>query len=584
VPDDSGPAVLNILPTFGATTEDINNGAGARPFSIRIDPASNPLADVYERLKYLTRRGSQIVLQGQIGEEYLGNDIQIEYTDMLNSFVSGTKVYDQSTDAEGILVADHNDGATGDVILKATRGTFTVANVIADSPSPTGSIAAALAVSGSFDLAITDYTAAAISAGGADVNPYPIPDDVGDYFAFGSVQPFASASLDIATAGVGGVGLWEYWSGAAWSDLEATTGFNDATSDLTAGTGDFGVSFAPPLDWLPTTLASGSVTYGPYYYVRHRVTTAYSTNPILDQVQLFHNATASIASTRTIVPIAASPFGTLAGGSFFGAPGVTLTTTNVAGGEEQSYQLIDDDGTTQVPPNTISITVDNLIASDSVGVFRRTGTAINKTQFQLDAGNNIGGTSVTVDTTIAADNPTNANSKIRIISAGGQEHRYRYASYATTIFTLSAASTGTDTGGGSTTLISDTGASFITDGVEVGDIVRNTTDGVYSVVSALDEQSLTVNSNGVTWAAKDYSVNTLAENYNTGLNAYVPLIERIADATSESNQLVFSSGITIRAVVRRSSIATEILPFEQDTTISAALTVTAIRNSDDIIT
>jgi hypothetical protein len=116
-------------------------------------------------------------------------------------------------------------------------------------------------------------------------------------------------------------------------------------------------------------------------------------------------------------------------------------------------------------------------------------------------------------------------------------------------------------------------------------MVRNTTDGVsYSVITAVGgETSLTVTDNGVSWSSQAYSVNTLVENYPTNNNAYVPLIERVADTDSEGNQLVFSSSFDIRAVVRRSSTATEILPFEQDTSLGGNTTVTTIRNTDDII-
>jgi hypothetical protein len=117
-------------------------------------------------------------------------------------------------------------------------------------------------------------------------------------------------------------------------------------------------------------------------------------------------------------------------------------------------------------------------------------------------------------------------------------------------------------------------------------MVRNTTDGIsYSIVTSVDSQTaLTVTDNGQTWASQAYSLNTLVENYNAGDNAYAPFIEREADAASETNQFVYSSSIDIRAVVRRSDDADPILPFEQDTAVTGATTVTAIRTDDDIIT
>jgi hypothetical protein len=580
-----GPASLAVNPVFGATTQDINNGNGVRPYSIRFDPASNELADIFERQKYLTRRGSTAAMQAQTGEEYVGSELQIEYnTQASGNFVEGAKVYDQTTEAQGIVVADHDDGATGDLIIKALRGTFTAANVVSDSPDPTQTLGTALRVDAS-PFAIVNETTDATSAGGADVLPFPAAEAVGDYFVIGGLKPFSLVTIDIATAGTDGVGLWEYWSGTAWTSLEAVSGFVDGTNDLKSGTGNQTLSFYPPVDWQRHTLVDGTASYGPFYMIRLRVTTVYTVDPILDQVSIADFVTATIGSVRTIVPIAAAPFGTFAGGKFFGAPGVTLTIANLAAGEDQSYQLIDDNGVTQIPPNTITFEVDNLISGDFVACYRRTGAAINKTQFVLAASNDLGDAAVIMNATIPTDNPTNANSKVRILSLSGDEHRYRYTTYATTTFALATATVGTDDGTGTLTTIDDAGVNFVTDGVEPGDMVRNTTDGVsFSVVVTVAATQLVVTSNGVTWASKAYSVNTLVENYGAGQNAYVPIIEQLADAAFENNKLVLATSITARVVVRRSSAATEILPFTADITIAGSQTTTTIRNTDSIIT
>jgi hypothetical protein len=125
----------------------------------------------------------------------------------------------------------------------------------------------------------------------------------------------------------------------------------------------------------------------------------------------------------------------------------------------------------------------------------------------------------------------------------------------------------------------------VTDAVEPGDMVRNTTDGLYSFVVSVDSQTqLTVTSNGTTWNAKAYSVNTLVENYTAGNNAYVPFLERVADAVSESNTLIFTSNIDVRTVVRRSTVATKILPFTQDGQVTGNFSVATIRSVDSVVT
>lgn len=586
-PTDVNSAALSITPTFGATTQNINNGNGARPYSVRINPASNVLSLVYPRLQYLTRRFSQTVLQGQVGEEYLGNELQIEYNSQAGGqFAEGRFVYSQNSDALGIIVADHDDGTSGDLILKAVRGTFTNADIISDSPDASQTLAVALQVEDSPFTLVSELTDA-LSAGGADVTMLPATEAVGDYFVIGAAKPFARAVIDIATSGVGGTGIWEYWDGAAWASLETAPNFADGTSDFTAAPGVVNVDFYPPLDWEKHTLAASTASYGPFYMIRFRVTGTYSTNPVLDQVSIEDLVTATVnGSPRVIVPVASAPFGTFAGGRLFGAPGVTLTTANLDGADVQAYQLIDDDGVTQIPPNTVSATVSNLVSGDTVAIYRRTGEEINKTQFTLAAGNNLGDTAVDVSTSIPTDNPQTANSKIRIISQSNQEHRYRYASYTGSTFTLSAASTGTAGAGSTTTTLTAAGATFVTDGVEAGDMVRNTTNGVsYSIVVSVDsETQLTVTNNGVSWASQAYSVNTLVENYPTNQNAYVPLIEVTADATTESTQFIFGSSFDIRVVVRRSDDANPILPYTSDTSFTGTTTFPAQRNSDDIIT
>jgi hypothetical protein len=178
-----------------------------------------------------------------------------------------------------------------------------------------------------------------------------------------------------------------------------------------------------------------------------------------------------------------------------------------------------------------------------------------------------------------------AESKIRLVSASNQEHRYRIASYTASTFTLSTASTGSATAGSTLTTLTDGSATFQTDNVEPGDLVRNTTDGssFSEVVTVDSETQLTVTDNGVSWSSQAYSVNTLVENYGATQNAFVPLIEREADATTEANQFVLGASFDIRVDVRRSDDANPILPFSLDTTFTGTVTIPTTRNDDDII-
>lgn len=68
----------------------------------------------------------------------------------------------------------------------------------------------------------------------------------------------------------------------------------------------------------------------------------------------------NISAPETISPSKQAPFGTFAGGRFFGARGVYIS--NMALADANNYQLIDSTGTTRTPPATVStiITVKDL--------------------------------------------------------------------------------------------------------------------------------------------------------------------------------------------------------------------------------
>lgn len=56
--DGSGSSVTGVTITFGTTSQDIGDGAGAQNYDVLIDGAGNSVAQVYKYLKYWTRRGN----------------------------------------------------------------------------------------------------------------------------------------------------------------------------------------------------------------------------------------------------------------------------------------------------------------------------------------------------------------------------------------------------------------------------------------------------------------------------------------------------------------------------------------------
>ena len=124
-----------------------------------------------------------------------------------------------------------------------------------------------------------DETADANDTGNADWTLFPSSEAVGDYAAFGYTETFSQIKFDYAngTAGVDGEISWEYWNGTAWTALSGVT---DNTTGFTATAADsLTVSWTMPTDWVTRILNTGKKLY----YVRAKITTVYTTNPILDQ-------------------------------------------------------------------------------------------------------------------------------------------------------------------------------------------------------------------------------------------------------------------------------------------------------------
>lgn len=524
----NGAVAGGITVTMGLTTEDINNGNGAVAYSVRINPNSVVLQTVYQRLKYLTRRGETNNIDNTnyqvAGEEYKGAELRIDFSSQTGTFVQGEKVFDTTTGAEGRILAVDN---TNDyVILGQVKGTFTATNTIGDAVS----------------------------------------------------SPTDSATID---------------------------------------------------------------------------------------------------SVETITPVKANPFGSFAGGVFFGARGVTLTSANVNSADVQNYQLIDNTGTVQIPPNVISVAVQSIVAriegthtgaanqavtltdssatfqtdetdgiikvgsevfnitdgsratiasidsetqitttaltggvdndfdtndeyaitvGDRVAVFRVDGSGnIIRNQLTSGAGNAAGDTDFVANATIPSDTP-NAGVLRVVDDTDGSERRYRYSSYTGTTFTFVSPTDGTgnptsnDATNGATEMVDNT-ADFAgaAEPVRVGDEIRNATDGGIGTITAVydDKVEHTPLQGGTNndWQTTDtYEINRLTQAYVSGTDtAYVPVIDNdniTEDTTELSNSLVFSSNFNVTIRVRQGKV---ILPFIGSGTVTnSGLTVSAIRTLDTI--
>jgi hypothetical protein len=196
---------------------------------------------------------------------------------------------------------------------------------------------------------------------------------------------------------------------AGYSDIALT--FGNANHDLNNGNGaqPYGLS----IDCAGRTLAQV------YEYLKYLTRRGCVT--LLNGVQ-----GQQYWSVNSYTALKAAPFGTFAGGKFFGAQGVWIT--NYAA--NQSFQLIDNNGVVQAPPNTVYVSVTGLVAGDRVAVFKLVGVGgiIEKTTYNVDS--KTASTIVMVED-IASDTPQAGY--LRVIHAG-VELLFAYTSWASKTF------------------------------------------------------------------------------------------------------------------------------------------------------
>ena len=311
----------------------------------------------------------------------------------------------------------------------------------------------------------------------------------------------------------------------------------------------------------------------------------------------------------------ASPLGTFTGTQIFGAPGVLFS--NPDSSDTQNYILTDDLGNLRSPPNTISFTVTNTLSGDRVLAARDTGTAgeINKDQYgglatPSTGYNQLGDTVIRVAGNVdAVGNDTPPVGYIRVVETTLQEeHHYEYSSItlgANDEFNLFTIPTGTVTSAGAPTLgiatLTDSTATFQTDGVQVGMLLRITnnakTTHVWEVQAIPSETTLTCKQlYGPLDATQDFDVtdtyeinrligdHTVPGDYAATDNVYTPILDLEASGTSVFNTFVKTLASNFGVVVNVRQ-AGDILPFTQNVTQGdGSTTVTVVRTPDTIFT
>ena len=472
-PTDAGPAAIATwgsgsgAPTIthANTTADIDEDGSNEPYSITIDCNQNTLAEVWEWLKYITRRGETGTsnTDGQAGQFYVGNDYQVEYTSQAGgAWTEGNVVYLVDTDnssglgansiiGKGTIVADHDDGTSGDLILRNLR----------------------------------------------------------TYAALSHVEK-----------------VW------------------DAESTPTV-TADFDTS-----------------------------------------------------NSRVITPTKQSPFGTFAGGTFFGAEGVLLTDYVTT--EANNFQLKDDDGTVRTVPIKVNVVVSNTRAGDTLAVFSvdANGDIQKDDYFAAVASQHATtlGVTTNAETAIAVDAPgKTAGGVLRIVDVSETpdvEYRVRFGSWTGTTFKLAGHADHDNTSGLTSTATSTTTRLYVSGllgNIKVGDFIYNSTAGAYGYVTDITGAPNYVDHTTITGQAASGDtiyINCLPITTTTSDLVYVPFID-IYETTgttgspgSETVQVVYDAARDVRVRVRQ---AGDIIPFEADNSIgTGGMSQATIRTPDTI--
>ncbi len=311
--------------------------------------------------------------------------------------------------------------------------------------------------------------------------------------------------------------------------------------------------------------------------------------------------------TSTYAATKPAPFGTLAGGVFFGAQGVWLQ--GMASNDNNNIKLTEDLGSVQEPLLAITLTVSNTRVDDRVALYlRNTGTNLpEKTQYTLATPsatyNGIGDVEIRRNSGAAPNDTPNSGTVVIIDSVTNEQHRYRFTSRNGTtnpaVFTLPTEVTGTSDGNTSGQTLEDSGSGAFTN-VQVGDIIHRTsgTLGYCYVTSKTDNDEVettllreTTNSSvATTWTSGDtFAVYSLVIDYTGSDTFFVPYIDAIEDTGTDGSpgsievNVTYDTNKDVLLEVRSSSSGAtqKMVPFNVTGTISSTGYSQAVIRTDD---
>ena len=294
------------------------------------------------------------------------------------------------------------------------------------------------------------------------------------------------------------------------------------------------------------------------YLARRENTTAIDSPENLTEGRFYQAANAAYAQVK------AAPFGSFAGGKFFGARGVWVENIS----DPNNRELIDAAGTSHIPPVSITVSVSGVLSGDRVLVARSLATK----EFTISA---TGLDSITVSEGIGSDIADSGT-----LTVGSNIYSYTGVSFATfegvtpdpsgEVGALAAPYAAPQINKAQFTISSVTASTIVattaipSDVPTTGTIRVGDTQFAYTGVSGSTFTGVTPDPTG-----------------QSGV-FFAPLIDTVAAGSSvTSGSMIYSSDFSVVGRVRKKGI----LPFENSGTVtSAGLTISAIRTTDGIVT
>ena len=393
-------------------------------------------------------------------------------------------VNDVASDYHYVFAVDEAiTGSSKDVYYKD----FTTEETITDSGSGTVTNQAASSTS-----IISDYTDVTIAHVNGSVT---ISNVSATAFEIGEVVNYTnpSASAICLTAAVTGTATMYLGNVDSANEPSATSVFTGASSTATADcdsvmTDDDEMDFNFSLQSVylyGVVIEGGAVYYAGrtlediYAYLQFKcrdgetdvMYTSTGSAITEEEGQFYYTARSNYAVSKT------APFGTLAGGVFFGAQAVWIQGMDSS--DDNSIKLTDQGGTLREPNISIIVTVSNTRIYDRVIVYLEDGATglPDKDQYTIAVAG-VAQSASSIEKTTATDFPNDTPSSGWVYvtdDSANEEHKYRFTTWSSESLNLATEVPGTiDSAPANGQQIIDTGV--FASGVEIGDIVRRTSD------------------------------------------------------------------------------------------------------------